>query len=200
MVQSATGEVQPAIAGDYLEARSSHVYTCGCLANSELVTAGREAILAWRWQQGELAGAKAVAVVVGEANLGLEKTARRSTLYVEAGSAERQEAVLNQLRTHYRALLGEVLAVHPAPIRFRRDEAGASVEIDGLLQVEMRPAKLPDDAHPGSYLWYRPFIPTVSETLGTTLFYQYTGDDFRRQWTRYEPAIAGFLGSFTLPQ
>jgi len=35
----------PAISGDYVEARSNEVYTCGCLYSGQMTTAGREAIL-----------------------------------------------------------------------------------------------------------------------------------------------------------
>ena len=41
-----SGQPNSIIAGEYVEARSGEVYTCGCLYSSEQVTAGREAILA----------------------------------------------------------------------------------------------------------------------------------------------------------
>ena len=46
----------PAITGDYVEVRSHHVYTCGCLYSGEQATGGREAILAWAIRQGEVDG------------------------------------------------------------------------------------------------------------------------------------------------
>ena len=65
----------PAVSGDYVEARSNEVYTCGCLYSGQMTTAGREAILAWRitsgvYQGTSLAGVKVAAVIVGDANLG----------------------------------------------------------------------------------------------------------------------------------
>src|SRR6185295_18406939 len=38
----------PSISGDYLEARTSDIYTGSCFANSEVNLAGKEAVFAWR--------------------------------------------------------------------------------------------------------------------------------------------------------
>src|SRR4051794_41929206 len=46
----------PSISGDYLEARTSDVYTGPCFANSEVNTAGGEAVFAWRVRQGAWKG------------------------------------------------------------------------------------------------------------------------------------------------
>jgi len=86
----------PPISGDYIEVRSHHVYTCGCLYSGEQATGGREAILTWVIQKGEfqgvpLAGLKAVAVVLGQANLGLDETLRKSVVFVvNDGEAHRK--------------------------------------------------------------------------------------------------------------
>ena len=201
---SALAESPSLIMGEYAEARSNHVYTCGCLANSELVTDGREAILAWSFQEGEfrgtpLQGAKAVAVIVGDRHLDIGTTHRKSTLYLDSGSSsEQREAVIELLRSQYGDLLGQINAVHAAPVQFQKDVAGVNVEVAEKVQLAMRPARLPEDAHLGSILWYRPFVPMQSETLGTTLLYRYAGEDFQHQWSRNEPSISGYMGSFTL--
>jgi hypothetical protein len=82
------------VQGDYAEVRSGEVYTCGCLYSSEMVTAGREAILVWRISSGSysgasLAGIKVAAVVVGNTNLGAYTDARRAALLP---AAELQDA------------------------------------------------------------------------------------------------------------
>src|SRR5258708_30974742 len=46
----------PSVSGDYLEARTSDVYTGPCFANSEVNTAGAEAVFAWRGRQGAWKG------------------------------------------------------------------------------------------------------------------------------------------------
>ena len=57
-----------AVSGYYLEARTSDVYTGPCYANSEVNLVGKEAILAWRVEEGswdgvDLADLSVVAVV-----------------------------------------------------------------------------------------------------------------------------------------
>src|SRR5947199_10171043 len=65
----------PSISGDYLEARTSDVYTGPCFANSEVNLAGREAVFAWRvkqgaWKGGAIDGLSVVAVGRAAARLG----------------------------------------------------------------------------------------------------------------------------------
>ena len=52
-----SGVVQAAqISGEYLEARSCDVYTGPCFANAEMDLAGKEALMAWRVEQGSWKG------------------------------------------------------------------------------------------------------------------------------------------------
>ena len=46
------------VEGAYVEARSAQVFIGGCVWNSEAVTIGREAIMAWRIEKGQI-GAEA---------------------------------------------------------------------------------------------------------------------------------------------
>src|SRR3954453_17720932 len=67
--------VAPGISGDYLEARTSDVYTGPCFANAEVNLAGKEAVLAWSVRQGAwkgvpVEGLSVVAVVRAAATLG----------------------------------------------------------------------------------------------------------------------------------
>ena len=201
---SLPGEIPSAIVGDYVEARSNHVYTCGCLYSGEQVTSGREAILAWDIQEGSyrgtsLAGVKVAAVVVGEGNLSLAATPRKSVLYLDGiTSASQQQAVLALFQAQFREAVGEITAVQNAPITFQREEARAIVAVDDFARVEIRKARLPEDAHPGSSRWYGPFVPVTDATLATTLYYKYSGGSFARQWWESEPGITAYLGRFIL--
>ncbi|MBI3665293.1 MAG: DUF1326 domain-containing protein [Acidobacteria bacterium] len=197
-------EMPAAIMGDYVEARSNHVYTCGCLYSGEQVTVGKEAILAWGIKEGgfrglSLAGVKVVAVVVGEQSLSLAATPRKSVLYLDGiTSVAQQQAVLDLFREQFREGLGEITGVESAPISFERENEGAVVGVGNTVRVEIRKARLPEDAHPGSRLWYQPFVPVAEPILGATLYYKYSGGSFARQWWESEPGITAYLGSFTL--
>lgn len=192
------------IFGDYIEARSGHVYTCGCLYSGEMVTAGREAILAWRVAAGEvegtpLAGVKVAAVVVGDHNLGAHSGARRTVLYVNTEASDAQATAVRTLwAQEYGRVLGEIVALRRVPITFEKENGIWRVRIPGIAAIESRKAKLPDDAHLGSFLWYSPFTTLAESTLATALYYEYWGDEFGRRWRDREPGISGYYGSFSL--
>ncbi len=192
------------IAGDYLEARSNHVFTCGCLYSGEMVTDGREAILAWNFDRGTyrgagLEGVRVVAVLSGEESLSLEGRARRAVLYLDGITSDAQkDAVVSLLAEQYPAVIGRVVAVHTDRILFEKSVGGVSVRIPGVAEVRARTARLPDDAHLGSLLWYQPFIPLADSVLAMTLLYEYQGADFGHRWWRSEPGITGYFGRFAL--
>src|SRR5919199_4660500 len=81
----------PAVSGDYIEARSCNIYAGACHAEGEAVTAGREAILAWKVRQGSydgvtLDGVAAVALVQADKNVAAADAKRRSVVYVDAAA------------------------------------------------------------------------------------------------------------------
>lgn len=161
------------VSGDYVEVRSNHVYTCACLFSGEQVTGGREAILAWSVREGEyggtpLAGAKAVAVLQGPENLSLGGTARQSVMFVDAAGSGARQALVEMLREYYGNVLGQVIGVQAVPISFENEGERVIVNAGELSRFVVRPARLPEDAHLGSFLWYDPFIATQASMLGTT--------------------------------
>ncbi len=192
------------VAGDYVEARSGHVYTCGCLYSGEMVTGGKEAIMVWRVTSGDfngtsLAGVKVAAVVVGEGNLGADSTPRKTALYLDGLTSERQKQALVDLwKREYSSALGEIASVHKVPISLEQQDGTVKVGIPGIVQLEVRKALLPADAHLGSTLWYGPFTPLADSTLATALHYEYWGNEFQRQWRELMPSISGYFGRFTL--
>jgi hypothetical protein len=192
------------VEGSYLEARSGEVYTCGCLFSSETVTRGREAILVWNiargtYQGAQLAGIKVAAVIVADTNLGAFDGPRRTALYIDgAASDPQQQAIVTLWRRDYTPVLGEITSVSAAAIRFEKQGKTVRVDIPGIVRVEVRKAQLPEDAHPGSYPWYQPFVPLQHTTLATTLDYEYQGKAFARQWSDFMPSISSFYGDFSL--
>jgi hypothetical protein len=194
----------PAVSGDYVEARSNEVYTCGCLFSGQMTTAGREAILAWRITRGvyqgtPLAGVKVAAVVVGDANLSAYDGARRTALYVDESASDAQlQAIVALWQREYSQALGKIATVHRVPISFTQQGEAVRLSIPNLVEVQARKARLPEDAHPGSFLWYQPFVPLRNSSLATALDYEYSGMDFQHQWQDLMPSINGYLGEFAL--
>jgi len=202
----AFGQSQPLISGEYAEARSNEVYTCACLFSSEQALGGREAFLAWDIQAGEaggtsLAGLKAVAVVVGTDNLGLPDSGRRSILYLDSKATPgQQQALRDVLSRNYGQVLGEVIAVHAVPVLFEKDDGQTRIRAGDVVNVVIRGAKLPQDAHRGSFRWYEPFISIQTPVLSTTLYSRFWGPDFNHKWWTSEPAVAAYTGNFALPR
>lgn len=199
-----TAEMSNSIGGDYVEVRSNQVYTCGCMFSGEAVTGGTEAILAWNIHTGVLAGVplrnfKVVAVTVGAENLGMGETDRRTVLYFDGVSSKDQEtAGLSLLRERYSDVLGEIIGVREAPIHFQKENDTTSVQVTDIARLVVRKTRLEEDAHPGSSLWYDPFINLKRSTLGTVLHDEYRGEDFSRRWRRSWPAIRSYTGEFAL--
>src|SRR5947209_9625485 len=94
------------IKGDYVEVRTASVFAGACHYNGEVVTTGREAIMAWNiasgsWHNTNLAGLRAMASVTSTANLGDEHAARKFELVVDPSASDAQVTVFTDLlRTH----------------------------------------------------------------------------------------------------
>lgn len=122
-----------AISGDYLEARTSDVYTGSCYANSEVGLAGREAVLAWHvregsWEGVPVDGLAVVAAVRASATLGdptkSPLPARSVVVLDERASPAQRTALLAFARAMGGDLLSDIVTVHDAPIAFVVGENG----------------------------------------------------------------------------
>src|SRR5271169_5191344 len=87
--------------GDYVEARTASVFAGACHYNSELMTSGRDAIMAWNIAGGSyngvnLAGVKVMAVVSCEDNLAEDNAARRSEIVVDDKASDAQAKAVVQ--------------------------------------------------------------------------------------------------------
>jgi len=108
------------IAGDYVEARTASVFAGACHYNGELVTTGRDAVMAWSFTAGtfngvDLAGAKAMAAVTSDANLS-QDAAKKVELVIDSRLSEAQAKAVEGLLREKVAALGKVVAVRPAPV------------------------------------------------------------------------------------
>ncbi len=194
----------PGITGDYVEARTASVFAGACHYNAELVTTGRDAILAWNIQRGEwkgerLDGLRAIAVVSSEDNLSERKTPHRSELIIDSAATDAQvRAIVDALEENYGFRpLGEVVTVRRAPIAFEHVgrsyvvSAGdiAKLSVDGMPNDEC--CKMPN------LVWYEPLVVLMDRKVGYTKNAQYSGGKVADSWQRGDENSA-FYGKFIM--
>lgn len=179
------------ISGTFVEARTASVFAGACHYGAEFTTAGREAVLAWRFDGGPARGAQVVAVVSSPVNLAVQGGGRRSVVYLD-GPVEACGEALATLRG--KGLLGEVLTV----------QRGAHISLDGDL-YEVRAGKevilsgelLPDRAccSMPSHVWYEPLASKDAGIVGNSFVFQC---DVPELDLRFQSACENdaFVGSF----
>ena len=189
-----------AVRGDYVEVRTASVFAGACHYNGELVTTGRDAILAWHVTEGthngvNLAGVKAVAVVNSEANLIDDKAARKSELVIDAKTDAQARAFAAMLKEQSAAALGTVVTTKRAPVTFTNDKNGYTVDAAGFASAKV--SAMPDGAcckQPND-VWYEPLTRLDGRKVGYTATASYAGGKAGAKWDRANENSA-FYGSF----
>ena len=188
--------------GDYVEVRTASVFAGACHFNGEVVTTGRDALMAWnvtsgKWQGVDLTGVRVMAIVNADSNLSEGNAARRSEIVVDSGASRAQMlAMVNALREKYSGSLGNVVAVRSAPITFERSgRTYAVVTNEAAINVEAMPndlcCKMPN------LVWYTPLVGLENRKVGYTSKALYSGTSVGEPWSRSGENSA-FYGSFSL--
>lgn len=176
--------------GVYIEARTASVFAGACHYNSELVTSGGEALLAWRFDGGEaqgkaLAGTRVVALVAADRNLALEGARAQSVLYVDGPDAGARAAAVALVRARHGAQLGRVRALERAELCIEREGEDYAVAVAGIARLEGR--LLPDRACCTMPLarWYPTLSQTEESIVGRSERFEHAGSRWLEQrWSR----------------
>ena len=197
-----------AVRGDYIEARSSDVYTGPCFANSEVGLTGHEAILAWKVQEGDwkgvsLSGLSVVAVVKAQATLGdpyHDPYPAQSVLIVDARATSRQRAALQAFATSMAGgLLQHVVLVETAPIQMTVErgalQGAAKVVAGQFAQIETRSLCHGDHICGNESVYYPPLIALVQYKPAFTLDSSFSGQGLGEVWKNVDKRSA-FVGTF----
>ncbi len=176
--------------GLFVEARTASVFAGACHYNSELVTSGAEALLAWRFEGGEhdgldLAGASVVALVAGDRNLALEGARIESVLYVDGPDAPTRAAAAALVRARHGASLGRVRAQERGALRVERAGESYAVHVPGVARLEG--LLMPDRACCTMPLarWYAPLSEVESSVVGRSARFEHSGGRWLgRSWSR----------------
>lgn len=188
------------IKGDYVEVRTASVFTGACHFNGEVVTTGREAIMAWnfssgRWNGVDVSGLKAIAVVGADANLENAGAARRAEIILDQSANHDQKvAMLEALKRNYAPTLGEIVSVRSAPISFKHE--GKSYEVTSV-EAEINVEAMPNDlcCRQPNLVWYAPLVQLSGRKVGYTLKAIYAGNAVGDRWER-DGENSAFYGSF----
>jgi len=188
--------------GDYVEVRTASVFAGACHFNGEVVTTGRDAMMAWnvtsgKWQGIDLTGVRVMAIVSAGANLAEGNAARQSEIIIDSAASRTQAlAMVNALKEKYAASLGEVVEVRSAPVSFERNgRTYAVVTNEAAINVEAMPndlcCKMPN------LVWYTPLVGLENRKVGYTSKALYSGKVIGEPWSRSGENSA-FYGTFSL--
>ena len=188
--------------GDYVEVRTASVFAGACHYNGEVVTTGRDAMMAWnvtsgQWQGVDLSGVRVMAIVSADVNLGEQNAARQSEIIIDSKASRTQAlAMMNALKEKYAASLGKIVEVRSAPISFERNgRTYAVVTNEAAINVEAMPndlcCKMPN------LVWYTPLVGLENRKVGYTEKALYSGKTVGEPWSRSGENSA-FYGTFSL--
>ena len=192
------------ISGHCFEARTASVFAGACHYGGEATTAGREAIVVWRFEAGahagvDLSGISAAAAIAADQNLADASAARRSVVYLPESSTEAaRRAVLDLLSTRFGAVVGRVLEVRTVPLEVvvdgdrYRARAGERFAIEGEALPDRACCKMPVN------VWYRPLVALERPIVGHNSVASLSEERLGPAWTRFDENT-GFLGTFALP-
>jgi hypothetical protein len=195
-----------AVTGNYLEARTSDVFTGPCVANSEVNLQGKQAVLAWHVAEGEwdgvrLDGLSVVAVVRASATLGdpfATPWPVRSVLVVdERATPGQRDALVSLAKDLAGNLLDGALAVEVASVKTRFDRAAgeAHVVAGDLAEVRTRPL-CHHDRHCGNEEVYYPPLTDVPDAVpAVAVAHSYRGAWLGGTWSSPGKRSA-FVGTF----
>jgi hypothetical protein len=202
----ATLAARPAsVTGTYVEARTAEVFAGACVMNGEAATTGREALLAWKIDRGEvngvsLDGLAVVAALAADTNLGIheiggESTPARAAIYVDSrATAAQRKALVAMVRSLSGNLIGSVVQETAAPIEFADNGHQITVSTDSLkLAVEKH---LNHDPSCGNKQWFNPLTKVDRAEMGNTDRNEFSAGVLCTKWSDPNKR-SSFFGTFS---
>jgi len=176
-----------------VEARTASVFAGACHYGGERTTAGREALVAWHFESGWLAGVDVAVAIAGDGNLADPSTARRSIVYFsDSTTPEQRGAAESLLRS--RLELGRVLEVVVVPLtsKFEGDgyriDGGQLFQLEGALLADRACCKMP------LAVWYEPIAPISKPIVGRNEVFRYADPRLGSVW-EHHGENTGFAGT-----
>ncbi len=195
------------ITGTYVEARTCQVYTGPCFANGEVGSAGKNAIMTWRIDDGRFEGVdlagQSVAVVVKTSHTlgfkGLNDAASKKAVVIIDSSADvpKATALRNFVVLQTGLTDDQIVGDHRAHINleFDVDQLTATVEVGGFARLEMRKARKDDCICSNESAYYPPLTNLKGCVPGVTIEGEVSARQLGTRWSIPDSRTA-YLGTF----
>jgi Protein of unknown function (DUF1326) len=197
---------QAAVKGQYLEARTCDVWTGPCFANADFNLAGKNAVMAWRIDQGSfdnvaLDGLGIVAVIAASDTLGLKQTAPTKAIFIvdKKASQAQRDALVRFAQKQGGSLLSNVAAIYREEISFNIcecKEGGCAELTAGKAVIQTRCISAEHDKVCGNEsAYYPPLVSGVNARPATALEASYRGEGLSHTWREFDRRGA-YVGTF----
>ncbi|MDA0836081.1 MAG: DUF1326 domain-containing protein [Planctomycetota bacterium] len=184
------------IEGEYIEARTCDVYTGPCFANAEMDLAGKEAVMAWKVDQGSwnsvtLDGLGVVLVVKSEGTLGddgifgMKAGKIKSVIVVDnRATTEQRLALIDFVKDSAQDLTTDVIDIQQAPITLENDHISGKSKFSAgkIAKIETRGMKKGDCVCTNEIIYYQPLTEVENFSPAVALKNIYQGDGLNATW------------------
>ena len=192
------------VKGTYVEARTSEVFAGACVINSEVDTAGREALLAWKVDKGTFNGVRidglsVVAAVAGDKNLsvheiGGEIAKTRTALFLDARASDVQrKALVAMVKALSKDVVTTVVEATPASIEFI--DGGHDIRVSTKTLKLVVTKHMDHDVTCGNKQWFQPLSTVEHAEMGATDENMFDGPSLGTRWSDPNKRSA-FFGTF----
>jgi hypothetical protein len=184
-----------AVKGVYLETRTCQVYTGPCFANAETGLAGKDAIMAWGIETGQVegvdvSGLNVVLVVRTSDTLGFQraedsKEVKSIVLVDERASAQQREALVAFARQRAGKAGQNVVRVESAPIAMSLELSDLTGNLTAGKEVTLitRKAKPGDCICSNEVAYYPPLADLENFAPGVTVEGRFSGKGLGSRWS-----------------
>jgi len=210
------------IRGDYVEARNADVFTGPCFSNAEVFIYGKQAVLAWKinegsWKGVDLGGLCVAAAVRGNTTFSEDQPEKAvAVLIVDAKADSRQrDALIDLAKTLGGARLNRIAGVTTTRMSLKLEDHATSANESaheghsmpssprasfwaaGLAQIVTRSLDERDHFCGNEEVAYPPLSKAVDVRPAYTLGHEFKGNGLDAQWT--DPNCrSSFVGHFAL--
>lgn len=197
------------IRGQYLETRTCDVYTGPCFANGEMGLVGKEAVMAWRvdegsWQGTSLEGLSVAVILKAEGTLGddgifpMQAGHIKSVILVdEQASDEQHLALVDFAKDAAARYTDDITRIDRVPLKLENDHSSVEgvFKAGDLAEIHTRKLDEGDCICTNEMVYFQPLTDVHYATPAYTLKQKYNGDGLNCRWSA-EGSRSAFMAIF----